>query len=122
MRLAALTVCLFAALAAPAAAEPLLTVAAIHAAPPVGQVVRVIAVVVDSYDCPPCPPGMTCKPCLHATSITIADPKAPKGPTLLLSVPWRYEYLPGRKFFFVVTVGDRARDGFDGHAERMGRP
>lgn len=104
------------------AAPPVLTVAKIHTAPPIGQLVRVYGVVVDSYDCPPCPPDMTCKPCQHATSITIADAKAPKGPTLMLSVAWRYEYPAGRKYHFDITVGNRAVDGFDGHAEDMGLP
>ena len=110
------------AIAAPAAL-PVTTVAAIHAQPPVaGTLVRVFGNVIDTYYCPPCPPDMTCKPCLHATSITVTDHGKPHGPSLLLSIDNGYEYLPTRKFRIDIKIDDRAQSGFDGHVESIGLP
>ena len=105
-----------------AAALPVLTVAELKAAPPVGSRVILTGYVADAYLCPPCPKGAMCKPCAGPSAVYLADAPGhaafdlarPPADIAVLAASHPTAFPSGTAVRLEVEVSDRAVGAFDG--------
>lgn len=101
---------------------PVLTVAELKAAPPVGSRAVLTGYVADSYLCPPCPKGAMCKPCLGPSAVYIADAPGhaafdlarPPPDIAVLSASDPMIFPAGTAVRLEIEGRDRAATAFDG--------
>jgi hypothetical protein len=104
------------------AGPPMMTVAALRAAPPVGSRVILTGYVADAYLCPSCPKGAMCKPCAGPTAVYVADAPGHAAFDLgrasadiaVLSTSDPMAFSTGAAVRLEIEASDRAATGFDG--------
>jgi hypothetical protein len=105
-----------------AAGPPVLTVAELKAARPVGSRAILTGYVAGSYLCPPCPKVAMCKPCAGPSAVYIADASGhaafdlarPPADVAVLSASNPTAFPSGAAVRLEVEVSDRAATAFDG--------